>query len=435
MSGSLLLQYDLPAVAAATLCAGGCALVGHFLMLRRTAMLGDAISHAVLPGIVLVFLVLGTRAPLPMLLGAGAAALLAAGAIEGLKRLFAGRLDHGAAMGIVFSAFFATGIVLMERGARNVDLDADCVLYGTLEAVTWPAATSAAALSDPAVWATFPRQVLTLAGVYVVLVLAVVVFFHRLVAACFDPGFARSAGLSPGVVQFGLAGLVAAAAVASFEAVGSVLVIAMLVCPGAAARQWSDRLVAQLWIGQGLAVMAAVGGYVLASAGPALMGLERALTASGTIAATAGGLLVLSALLSPRHGAVARWRRRRAVAVETAREDLLAMLFRRGEGRSEFSVAAWRGVVGSSRVCALALRQARQRGQVSGDDAEPRLTDAGLEAARAVIRSHRLWERYLVDQAGADPAKVHDQAMVLEHAGLNPPEPRDATDPHGRRIP
>ncbi|MCA3006111.1 MAG: metal ABC transporter permease [Phycisphaerales bacterium] len=435
MSGSLLLQYDLPAVAAATLCAGACALVGHFLTLRRTAMLGDAISHAVLPGIVLVFLLLGTRAPLPMLLGAGAAALLAAGVIEGLKRLFGDRLEQGAAMGIVFSAFFAMGIVLMERGARNVDLDADCVLYGTLEAITWPAAHSAAALADPAVWAAAPRQVITLAVVYVLLLAVVALFFRRLVAACFDPGFARSAGLRPGLVNFGLAGLVATAAVASFEAVGSVLVIAMLVCPGAAARQWSDRLVSQLWIGQGMAALAAVGGYVLASVGPAMVGLDRALTASGMIAAMAGGLLLVSAVVSPKHGAVARWRRRRAVAVETAREDLLATLFRQREGRAGFTPAFWRATVGSARLCDLAMRQARQRGQITGPDEAPQLTEAGLAAAAAVVRSHRLWERYLVDEAGADPAKVHDQAMVLEHAGLTPPQPGDATDPHGRRIP
>ncbi|MCE2653672.1 MAG: hypothetical protein LW650_09310 [Planctomycetaceae bacterium] len=81
------------------------------------------------------------------------------------------------------------------------------------------------------------------------------------------------------------------------------------------------------------------------------------------------------------------------------------------------------------------MRQARQRGQITGPDEAPQLTEAGLAAAAAVVRSHRLWERYLVDEAGADPAKVHDQAMVLEHAGLTPPQPGDATDPHGRRIP
>src|SRR4051812_22117411 len=143
------LQIDLPALTAAVLACISCALVGNFLVLRRQSLLGDAISHAILPGIVAGFLVTGSRAGLPVILGALAAAVVAGVLIEAVRRL--GRLDSGAAMGVVFTVMFAGGVVLIEQGAaRAVDLDADCVLYGQLEAILWLAPTRWSDLADPA---------------------------------------------------------------------------------------------------------------------------------------------------------------------------------------------------------------------------------------------------------------------------------------------
>src|SRR3546814_19522935 len=132
MSTAEFLQLDFPAVATATLAAVCCALLGNFLVLRRQSLMGDAISHAVLPGIVVGFVVAGTRSPLPMIVGATAAAVLAAVLIELVRRL--GRIEAGASMGVVFTVMFAFGVLLLEQAAaRSVDLDADCVLYGSSE--------------------------------------------------------------------------------------------------------------------------------------------------------------------------------------------------------------------------------------------------------------------------------------------------------------
>ncbi|HYH19300.1 MAG TPA: metal ABC transporter permease [Azospirillum sp.] len=299
------LQLDLPALLAAVLACAACALVGNFLVLRRQGLMGDAVSHAVLPGIVGGFLLAGTRDTWAMMAGALAAAALAGVLIEAVRRF--GRLESGAAMGVVFTVFFAAGVVLIEQGAaRAVDLDADCVLYGQLEDILWLAPTGWASLLDPAAWVTLPREVVTLAAVLAVCVAAVALLYKELTIAAFDPDLAGTLGLAPGLVNTGVVLLTAATAIAAFEAVGSILVVAMLIAPAAAARMLTDRLPVQLGLSVLFGVAAAVGGYVAAAFGPFWLGGGHSLNAAGMIAVAAGLLLALAALLGPRHGALGR---------------------------------------------------------------------------------------------------------------------------------
>jgi len=136
-----LLQVDLPAAAAALFAALACALLGNFLVLRRQSLMSDAISHSLLPGVVLAFMVSGARTSGAMFLGAAIAAVVTVALVQFVRRR--ARLESGAAMGVVFSIMFAAGVVLIEQGpARNVDLDADCVLYGQLEHIMWLAAAN-----------------------------------------------------------------------------------------------------------------------------------------------------------------------------------------------------------------------------------------------------------------------------------------------------
>ncbi len=161
------LQVDLPAMAACLFATLACTLLGNFLVLRRQSLMGDAVAHAVLPGIVVGFLVAGTRATWPIFSGALLAAVLAAVAIDLVRRY--GRLDSGTAMGVVFSIMFAGGVVLMEQAAaQRVDLDAECVLFGQLEDILWLAPDGWASLLQPATWADLPREVVTLAAITVI---------------------------------------------------------------------------------------------------------------------------------------------------------------------------------------------------------------------------------------------------------------------------
>lgn len=309
MSLETFLRLDLPQMLAALFATLACGLLGNFLVLRRQSLMGDAISHAVLPGIVVAFLVAGSRATWPIFVGAAVAALLAAILIDLVVRY--GRMDAGTAMAVVFSIFFAGGVVLMEQAAAsNVDLDAECVLYGQLEDIIWLAPKSIASLADPAVWRDLPREVATLAATLVISALAVWAFWKELKLASFDPALATALGYPAAWINLGLMVLVGAVAVAAFEAVGSILVIAMFICPAAAARLLTDRLATQVGWSLVFAAVSAIGGYVLAGFGPFWIGLENSVAASGMIAVVSGFILALSVLAAPRHGLLARAARR-----------------------------------------------------------------------------------------------------------------------------
>ena len=289
------LRLDLPALLAAILACGICGLLGSFLLLRRDSLLGDALSHAVLPGIIAGFAITGARAGLPMLLGALAAALLAVFLIGLVRRV--ARLESGAATGAVFTSFFALGLMLMEAtGARSVDLDLDCVLFGQLESVVWLEAQGFASLLDPVALAALPHQLFLLAAVAVVLAGLVALLWRPLHLLCFDPDYAAAIGLPARGLELALNLMVAAAAVAAFEAVGSILVVAMLVCPAAAIRLLTDSYRTQVLGGAVLGAALGALGYAVAGPLPAAFGQAFSLNAAGVIG-TLGGVTVAGAMV------------------------------------------------------------------------------------------------------------------------------------------
>jgi manganese/zinc/iron transport system permease protein len=289
------LQLDLPPLLAALLAGGVCGLLGSFLVLRREALLGDAITHAVLPGIVLGFAVSGARSGLPVLLGAGLAAMLAAWLIGQLRTR--ARMEGGAATGIVFTGFFALGLVLLEvTGARSVDLDVDCVLFGQMETLLWPEATGLSSLIDPVALAALPHGLWLLLGVAALAGLTVAALWRPLKLLCFDADYAAALGLPVRRLEAALNLLVAAAAVAAFEAVGSILVVALLVAPAAAMRLLTRRYLSQVLGGAALGSGVAVLGYVLAGPLPMALG-GVTVNAAGSIGVLAGLMVAGAALV------------------------------------------------------------------------------------------------------------------------------------------
>lgn len=443
---SLLREFvslDAPPMLAGTLAALCCGLLGNFLVLRRLSLMGDAIAHSVLPGIVVAFLIAGTRASLPMFIGAAASGLVAAALIEVVRRY--GRVETGAAMGVVFTVLFALGVLLIERAAaRHVDLDADCVLHGQLETLFWFPPEDPSEFWTMRTLAAVPRQVWTLALVTLITVAFISAFFKELRLAAFDPALATSLGFNAGMMHFALMTMVAAAAVASFEAVGSILVIAMFVCPAATARLLTDRLLPQIVVSAGVAVAAGVGGYLLAAFGPATVGLPNAVNAAGMMTVVSGAFLAAAAVVGPRHGVLACLRRQSRLAVSIAREDVLGLLYRaeelRGRGAA-VGTADIRRAIDAGAATRRALRAARRAGEVVPAGAGVALTDAGRARARSLVRSHRLWETYLVNIMGLRPDHVHATAMDLEHVTDAEMARRlagrggDRVDPHDRPIP
>lgn len=425
MSGAgLSVGLDLFPLLAATLASVTCGLLGNFLVLRRLSLMGDAVSHSVLPGLVIAFLLAGTRSSLVMFAGAAAAGIATVVLVEIIKRL--GRVEPGAAMGVVFSVLFALGVLLIETAAaRQVDLDADCVLHGQLETLVWYGAPES-------LWSMFsletlrhtPRQVWTLLGMCVGASLFVGVLFKELRISAFDGGLATTLGFHAGWLHHALMVLVAGATVASFEAVGSILVIAMLICPAATARLLTDRLGTQVWLSVAIAVAGTVAGYLGATWVPGLFGLDS-VNAAGSVTVVSGVLLAAAVIGSPGHGMVARALRRRALRRAIARDDVVGVLFRASESDC---------VIESSALDALGLRVAERHGLVATRDGAVRLTERGQRLGAVLVRRHRLWEGYLVDLAGLPADHVHAPAEVLEHLGLEPGTVA-ALDPHGRPIP
>ncbi len=298
MSGEEFVPLSLTPLLIGIFAAVACALPGNFLLLRRQALIGDAISHVVLPGIVVAFLTTGMIAAWPMMLGATAAAVVAVILIEAIRRL--GRIEPGAAMGVVFTSMFAAGVLLLEQSdTSGVHLDVEHALFGNLESLIWLDATGWASLWDiealRGMPVELPRMAITLVGV----ILFSAIFWRPLKLSTFDEGFARTLGIRTGALGLALVVVAAIAAVAAFDAVGSIIVIAMFICPPAAARLMTNRLEHQIAWSVLFAVASAVFGYVLAGYGPLWLGGQDAVSAAGMIATVSGLILALTAFLGP----------------------------------------------------------------------------------------------------------------------------------------
>ncbi len=299
MIGNEFVQLSLTPILIGVLASIACALPGNFLILRKQALIGDAISHVVLPGIVVAFLLTGTVASLPMLLGAGGAAVLAVVMIEAIKRL--GRIEPGAAMGVTFTALFAGGVLLLEQSdTSSVHLDVEHALMGNLESLVWFHAAGWGSLLDSAALAALPIELPRIAIVCVAMVVLTLIFWLPLKISTFDEGFANAIGIPASALGFGLVVAAAVAAVAAFDAVGSIIVIAMFICPPAAARLMTDRLEVQVAWSAVFAAASAVLGYVVAGYGPLWFGSQHAVSAAGMIATVSGVILGTACLFAPK---------------------------------------------------------------------------------------------------------------------------------------
>lgn len=298
MNGAEFVPLSLTPLVIGCLAAIACALPGNFLVLRRQALIGDAISHVVLPGIVVAFLVTGVISTWAMMAGAAAAALLAVAMIEVIRRF--GRIEPGAAMGVTFTTLFAAGVLMLEQSdTSGVHLDVEHALYGNLESLIWLEATGWHSLLDPSALAGLPSELFRILAVTLVVGVLLAVFWRPLAISTFDEGYAAALGLPVRWIGLGVVIVSALAAVAAFDAVGSIIVIAMFICPAAAARLMTNRLGVQVAWSVFFALMSAVLGFVLAGYGPLWLGASDAVSAAGMIATVSGFILVLAGLFGP----------------------------------------------------------------------------------------------------------------------------------------
>jgi len=279
-----------------SLVAACCGIVGVFLVLRKMAMIGDAISHSVMPGIVIAFLISGSRDSLLMMFAALVFGVLTTFLIGIFQR---SGIQSDASIGVVFTALFAIGVILVSLFARQVHLDQDAILYGEIAFVHWNVwEIGGVSMGPKAVW---------LLGVTLAVIIAVIYFFYKQFKLCsFDPALAAAIGIPVAFFHYLLMGLVSMATVSSFESVGAILVVGLLIIPASTAYLLTDRLSVMILISVAVGVASTFLGY----------GVSVLLDASiaGCMVCAAGLLFVLAFLFSPSHGLVIRKLRQRSMA-------------------------------------------------------------------------------------------------------------------------
>jgi manganese/zinc/iron transport system permease protein len=277
--------------------AAACGLIGNYLILRRMALVGDAISHSILPGIAIAFLLAGSRNTPAMFIGALVAGILTTVVIELIHKR--SRVKQDAAIGIAFTTFFAVGVILISLYADRVDLDQECVLYGEIGFV-W---------MQPMVqlggWLLGPEPVVRMGAVALVTAVLIALFYKELLVSSFDAGLAASLGINATVMHYSLMSLLSVVVVSAFEAVGAILVIAMLILPGATASLLTQRLPVVLALSVLHAALSSVLGIHLA------VWLDCSTAAAMVVMGTV--LFLLAWIFAPRQGLIARSLHTRAI--------------------------------------------------------------------------------------------------------------------------
>ncbi len=416
---------DLWIILTAVLANIACGTLGCFLVLRRMSLLGDAISHAILPGLALAFIVTSSRATIPMLIGAMILGMLTSFFSAALNRW--GKVPEDAAMGVVFTSLFALGVILISVVASDVDLDPGCVLYGLIEFVPLDTVSLGG-------W-EIPRATLVLGTVCAIVLGLVTLFFKELRIVSFDPALATTMGINATWVHYGLMAAVAATAVASFEAVGSILVVAMIIAPGATAHLLTDRLDRTVLFSMVLGTSAAIFGYLLA--------LAFNTSVAGMISVVALAQFLVALFFAPQHGWISRKLNQLFLRSRILSEDILGILYRLFEsGRKTVPRLNVSAALGGGLFFYAVLHSLKSRGMVLEQNGrELSLTELGQTKARGLVRSHRLWESYLLKHFGLPLDHLHAPAERMEHF-VTPQlqreltaDTRTVTDPHGKDIP
>ncbi|MFH1498026.1 MAG: metal ABC transporter permease [Verrucomicrobiota bacterium] len=410
------------ALAGALLLGLGCGLLGGFIVVRKMALVGDALSHAVLPGVAAGFLWAGTKDPVAIFIGATIAGLLGTATVTAITSTT--RLKEDTALGLVLTSYFALGICMLtmiQRLPNGNQSGIGTFLFG-----------QAAALG--------PDDIQLMGIVTAAAVVVIVAGYKELLVTSFDPGFARSAGLPVALIHHTLMFLLAAAVVVALQAVGVVLVSAMLITPAAAAYLLTDRLHRLLLLAAAFGVLSGVVGAFGSFVGQGLPTGPLMVLAASTVFAGAF-------LFGPRHGVVARWWRQRSERGRTRRENALKAMFHLWEEDNFGPEGVALADFAQRRRCTLEeigaiVRELARHDLVTLDREMVYFTPAGRLRAGEIVRNHRLWELYLTESANIAPDHVHEDAERIEHvlgeATVRALERRlnyAKTDPHGKLIP
>jgi len=413
-------QYPwlIRAAVASVIVGVSCGLLGVFIVLRNMALIGDALAHAILPGVVIAFMVFGTYHLSGFFLGAIIAGLIAAVMITWIQQNLPTKND--AAIGITFTFMFAlgvTGISLLSR-REGVYLDLNDFLFGNILGI-----------SQEDLWLN--------AIILMAIFLSMTVFYRFFYLTTFQEKFAKTIGINTSLVHYYLMLLLAFTVVASLQSVGVILVVAMLISPASAALLWSDSLKKNLVLSAFLGAFAALSGLIFA--------IIFELPPGPAMAICAFGIYLFSAFFAPQKGVIANYIEKKYYQNKIIREDILKLLFKVDENKtiSSQDISQQLGLkINKIKPVLRKMVTKKLLTHTGQSTAHFQLTKKGKETGGLMVRAHRLWESWLVSQTGLKDDQIHQDAEIYEHlldedmidhldALLNFPE----KDPHGQQIP
>lgn len=410
------LQYEwaVRALLASAMVGIMCGVLGCFIVLRNMSLIGDALSHAILPGVAFGFMIAGYNV-LGFFLGSVAAGLFAAVAMTWIQRNV--KTKNDAAIGIVFTAMFSIGVMVISWLSRHekVHLDLHDFLFGNLLGVS--------------------NSDLYLTGAIGIYVLVNIVLFYRyLFATTFQPVIAETMGISVSTVHYFLMLLLSFAVVASLKSVGVILVVAMLITPAATALLLTNRLQWVLVIAGIFGLLSAVLGLYVAivfetTPGPAM-----------TVVATC--FYLLAVFFAPEKGLIFKYFHQIKLKEKILLEDILKQTLKLEEKDFATADKLVHQLGFNAKTIRRKLKEMSMKGLLSVEQTKIKLTETGRQQATRLIRAHRLWETYLVQQVGLSAGQIHEDAEKYEHiltdelldemdVQLGYPQ----LDPHGSPIP
>lgn len=364
------IQFEIQAIA--ILVSIACAIPGVFLILRKMAMMSDAISHSILPGLVIAFFLTGKLNSPLLIVGATITGLLTVLLVEGISKTRL--LKEDAAIGLTFPVFFSVGVILIAQFAGDVHLDVDSVLLGELAFAPFDRISIVGMDIGPAaMW--------TMLVVVIINAAFVLIFYKELKISSFDAGLAAALGFAPAALHYGLMTLVSVTAVAAFDAVGSILVVALIVGPPATAYLLTDKLSAMIGLSIFMGVLSAISGYWVAH------WLDASI--AGAMATMVGVIFLLVLMFAPIRGVVAVWRRRHRQKWTFA-EKMLAIHLHQHEGmtdeaRENRAAHLQEHFSWDARFAGSVVDRAGEDGFVNEDAGRLYLTEAGRALAREAV--------------------------------------------------
>ncbi len=398
------------------------AVVGCFSFLKKKALVGDAVAHSVLPGICLAFIIAGNKDPLIIILGAFTTGWLSLVLIDLIAEKT--KIKEDSAIAIILSVFFGIGILLLtaiQHSGNAAQSGLESFLFG-----------KAAALVG--------RDLIMFSIVAGIVLLTVVLFFKELKIIAFDEAFAKSIGLPVRFLNLLLTSLTVMAVVTGIQAVGVVLMAAILITPAAAARFWTDDLFK-------MTLIAAFIGTLAGYAGAFVSYTASNMPTGPWIVMIVSVMALLSFFIAPKRGIISRFVDQAKMKETILGENLLKELYRIAEKQGGAAQYIDIDVLNDHRQFPVrALRNKISKFQSSGlllsDSNSIKLTDDGYEKGKRIVKLHRLWEMYLSSYLKIAPDHVHEDAETIEHiitpqieAKLESLLDYPDMDPHNKKIP